>query len=1484
MPGAGQEGVPNGTTSVATTMPAEQTPPMQSPVSLLSPGMEAVALSPASAGASPTATAATVNGGAIAQGPSSNAAPSNTAPTNTTPSMVEDIIATASTAFPSLSPPVGAEEPVHIQVLKVLLTATTLGSAQVHNVALLKSLQTCFNFFLYSRNKNIITTARAALTQIISSVLASKTFNEQRELAGPAADQTFTVRCRSLALELLLSVMSQLTHAKSPVLADILQGSLGADLSVAISKNGTASHVPLFESSLAVFSLLLVHYRQLFKSQISVLLSDVYLPVLTGNASHHHKQVLLQSLAGLCAQPQLLVDLYTNFDCDLSQTSIVEDLIAKCCQVYQVQPLASLAVTVVEAILKSLTVWMLREPPASVGQSPVLTTRSISPGDALTEVGIAGVGDAGGSPVGGTPAATHAQVNGLITSDVSTHPEQTGSPRLVPTASMAASSMPNVSLDAARASEEAVLAKKLHTKHGLELFNQSPNKGVEYLFAYDVVPRGNPAVLAQFFHTNKPNKTKLGEYLGELSSLPIMHAYVDAMEFQGHDFVDALRYFLSGFRLPGEAQKIDRFMEKFSDKYCGDNPGVFSQADTAYVLAFSVIMLNTDLHSKQIKKRMSKEEFVKNNRRIDNANLLADEYFANIYDEIKENEIQLDEAKPDALPTDEEQRQELYHRESQVIQKRSQQKILGNKDVTAWKTAELPDYARLIYQGSHALFLSCLIPAKSYLGIKLCLQVAAHFGLKDERHECVEALVSLAGLAKSSAPDTPIDMQAATALFQTSQSVAVALNESWEPVLACLSELDKRGIALGNETTVQVDCIFTNTAMWPAPALIHFITALCHVSSAEVEDKRSYSLQRLVEVASYNINRIRFEFNQIFRLVLGYFEDVVRTDDDIARFAVDSLRQLSSKFLERDELSHFNSQVEFMKPFHTMMQHASSKVVQELILVSLMQLIQGRYRNMKSGWKAVFPVVSLGKHHAIATDILVLVNRHLAELQNVAAAQDYIACLAEVCSVVDSCELLDILVSIPCDRLHVLRGLTVVILNQPVLAIRSRAVEALFAALQTIEGGVTDEICKAVIMPLFLDNSRLDMVWVQALQAFVRLWMSHGHVPCIMAGVCKAIVLSNDQGNENIAQCAVVCFQEMLKHLVAKSASAAATAAAVASASPSASPSEGSGSSSSPKSPPTLSPAPSTVAGESSVVGGAASILSNASAIPNPANDAALVATGWPVMIATLVKLAQMTLPRGLELLAPAPGDTSAPPAPEFSLVTQHCAVHLALLTCLQPFLSSYQLGIPYDFYASCLPFLRASRDFSASFNSNNDLRNRIWRAGLTANPPNLLRQESTATALIITTLASILQGFSGHELPHLRSLHDTGDDLIDGFTALPLVLTTNSPLAIKTKSVLAPTVALFFNKLTDLLFAPPPAQTPSVSIARHFFTRGLALLHEDEPVTRTAVVHYLQQVTEKIVEPMWVAAAGVGGATAGSSSGGPVAGTATVTPPPAQS
>ena len=87
----------------------------------------------------------------------------------------------------------------------------------------------------------------------------------------------------------------------------------------------------------------------------------------------------------------------------------------------------------------------------------------------------------------------------------------------------------------------------------------------------------------------------------------------------------ALRLFLETFRLPDESQKIQRILEAFSD--------------AALVLSYSVILLNTDQHNVRVKKKMTEEDFIRNNRRINGGNDLPREFLSEIYYSICRNEI-----------------------------------------------------------------------------------------------------------------------------------------------------------------------------------------------------------------------------------------------------------------------------------------------------------------------------------------------------------------------------------------------------------------------------------------------------------------------------------------------------------------------------------------------------------------------------------------------------------------------------------------------------------------------------------------------------------------------------------------------------------------------------------------------------------------------------------------------------------------------------
>lgn len=210
--------------------------------------------------------------------------------------------------------------------------------------------------------------------------------------------------------------------------------------------------------------------------------------------------------------------------------------------------------------------------------------------------------------------------------------------------------------------------RKKDLETGILKFNLHPKLGIAYLIDAGFIDDSTKSIID--FIRSKPglNKTMIGEYLGELENKKIMYAYVETHNFVKMTFDSSLRKFLSGFRIPGEAQKIDRMMEKFAQHYCLQNPDVFHSADVAYVLAYSVILLNTDLHSSRIKEKMTKEAFTKSNRNIDPEHQVNTKILEDIYDRIAANEIKMNSSdQKHDIYVHPKRRHSLFQKESHVM-------------------------------------------------------------------------------------------------------------------------------------------------------------------------------------------------------------------------------------------------------------------------------------------------------------------------------------------------------------------------------------------------------------------------------------------------------------------------------------------------------------------------------------------------------------------------------------------------------------------------------------------------------------------------------------------------------------------------------------------------------------------------------------------------------------------------------------------------
>jgi len=949
-------------------------------------------------------------------------------------------------------------------------------------------------------------------------------FNSTISTSNTAVDLSpTTIKARTIALELILSILNNSgpVFQKDPLYCDMVKNYL----CISISRNGISENPLIFELSLSIFIMMLRFYKAPLKSEIEVILNTIYLHILDmGSASFIQKKKLLEGLLKVCENPQTLVDIYLNYDCDLNLESIFEKLINSCARVAQGRGLKKsgkssnqndisvqqehelriCASKCLVSIINSMVEWSKEIQPigefpsdgntidddienASEGTGNTLQRErkrnSAVSSPASSSINLQSLKDEAKTGIQKNNSfsnlSTHSATNSASFRDallpqnqihnVFIYKNPLGSVSLndFNTSKMSQSPSGSASSEVLDAKFEEVLSKKHTLTKGINIFNVRPKKGIDFLVKEGFLTKDVEAI-SQFLHnTSGLNKAAIGEYLGEGDefNIQLMHKFVDAMDFYDLPFVDAIRKFLQSFRLPGESQKIDRLMEKFADRYCDNNPNVFANADTAYTLAFSVIMLNTDQHSSQIKNRMEKADFIKNNRGINNNADLPDEFLSDIFDEIANNEIVMEEEQASQIAKiargqllTEQERKELYHKEMEKIQKLSQELIKGGshnkRNVDKYKIATQREIVKPMFGASWCPIMATLslifedidydyenvndvrkkredndvLSELCLLGISGSIRIASLFNMIIERNAFISTLTKMTGLFNINISNIrPKNIKAIEVLIQLAATCGEYFDDNWYDFFVCLSQLeriqylykrqnpDKTGdnsdphsptSSIISEpiipTTVYMDMlmekinsqafiilidkIFSNTILLSGTEIVHFCKCLCDVSLEEVQlnekpsrmsasisstHPRMYSLQKIVEITYYNMDRIRLEFAKIWNVIQQHFIMVgCHSDLDVASFAIDSLRQLTMKYFERSELTHYQTQNEFLKCFDSIMRKTDSINVKEMIIQSMSHIISLQIDNIRSGWRGIFTVLSRSAQNNNSLNIL----------------------------------------------------------------------------------------------------------------------------------------------------------------------------------------------------------------------------------------------------------------------------------------------------------------------------------------------------------------------------------------------------------------------------------------------------------------------------------------------------------------------------------
>ena len=897
-----------------------------------------------------------------------------------------------------------------------------------------------------------------------------------------------------------------------------------------LSRNGASSANRVFEVGCEIFWMMLKHLRVLLKKECEVFLKEIYLQILENRtAPAFQKQCFLNVLDRLAREPRGLVEVYLNYDCDRTASDnmfqrIVEHLARIASDRVSITSVQGQTYQEKSAKKQALQDWQLRGGvPPSLTSVTIGTAHEVDPAypmefamkvqslEASVETLRSLVHWAQQSlPITNGAPSTNDSDSKLSTDDIRASSE-TRPTSVMASPYMTGSETPPVGTPLAEDDPmqlERAKQRKTAMLNAVRQFNFKPKKGIKALVESGFIRSSSPEDIAQFLlSTDQLDKSALGEYMGEGDdeNVKIMHAFVDSMDFTKTRFVDALRRFLQSFRLPGEAQKIDRFMLKFAERYILGNPNAFANADTAYVLAYSVIMLNTDQHSSKMKgRRMTHEDFIKNNRGINDNSDLPEEYLRGIYDEIASNEIVLTTERESAANMGyatqpvatgitsgitqtlsnmgrDLQREAYMQRAEQMTNKteqlfrslmKSQKRSSSKEDSIKFIPATSFKHVGPMFDVTWMSFLTALSSVAQDTqnldtfrlcmdGMKLAIQISCLFNLENPRMAFVSSVSRFTNLYNLSEMQAK-NVEALRILLDIAYSEGNLLRESWRDILTCISQLDRfqllsEGVperalpdvmrtqpnqkssksrkslqvptrgrtasggtqtnyradiaeeARGSEIVNGVDRIFTGTERLSGEAIVDFVKALTQVSWQEIEssgqsqEPRTYSLQKLVEVSGYNMSRVRFEWSNIWAVLGDHFIQVgCNANTKVVYFALNSLRQLSMRFLDLEELPGFKFQKDFLKPFEHIMSNTSTVQVKEIVLHSLVQMIQARGENIRSGWRTIFGVFTVaarepfeGVVNLAYDNVIQIYGNRLGIVMTQGALADLVVCLTE---------------------------------------------------------------------------------------------------------------------------------------------------------------------------------------------------------------------------------------------------------------------------------------------------------------------------------------------------------------------------------------------------------------------------------------------------------------------------------------------------------
>lgn len=486
---------------------------------------------------------------------------------------------------------------------------------------------------------------------------------------------------------------------------------------------------------------------------------------------------------------------------------------------------------------------------------------------------------------------------------------------------------------------------------------------------------------------------QVGQLIGDKDQVETLKCYTNHFDFKHLSFEQAFRIFLQKFQVPGEAQMIDRVMEQFGSKFYNDNPTLFSCADTVYVLAFSALMLHTDAFHPNVKARMTLEQFIQNNKGIDNGNDMPVEFLTDLYKGITSKQIYVTNLKTSAplnasssLLT-REQRADLYKSQMKRTLEEARN-ITVIPDGTSSTSSSNSSNKHVFHRSQSHLFIGPMFQSiwggalavltmtfeqnddpKIY---KTCLRglcnsvhIASHCFIEIALDTLVDSFGTFTCLRKGLRDSKPKNIECTNTLLKIALEDKNFLRGAWEIVMGELSALDRMQLLSQSFNVDDMKQLFAESPELDRESIIDFIRAMCHTSNLELSENppRFFLLEQVRIVAVFNMQRPRYIWMPIWDIIGEYLLNISTGSTsqlEIALMGVNTLTQIAKAFLDQPELTQFHFQRHFMFPFQQIFEKQTSFEVHDYVLENLLKIIESDAGDkLQSGWSVIFDLLTI---------------------------------------------------------------------------------------------------------------------------------------------------------------------------------------------------------------------------------------------------------------------------------------------------------------------------------------------------------------------------------------------------------------------------------------------------------------------------------------------------------------------------------------------